>query len=64
MTKEEGQSPVVMLNSFQHLIRFFLPLADTPFIPVPAYRQAGTERGFQVRFLITKLGPSPNEFMN
>ena len=34
MTKEEGQSPVVMLNSFQHLIRFFLPLADTPFIPV------------------------------
>jgi hypothetical protein len=34
MTKEEGQSPVVMLNSFQHLIRFSLPLADTPFIPV------------------------------
>jgi predicted nucleotidyltransferase len=33
MTKEEGQSPVVM-NSFQHLIRFFLPLADTSFIPV------------------------------
>jgi len=34
MTKEEGHSPVVMLNSFQHLIRFSLPLADTPFTPV------------------------------
>lgn len=29
-------------------ISHFLPLADTPFIPVPAYRQAGTGRGFQV----------------
>jgi hypothetical protein len=63
MTKHENQSPVVMLNlglmeirldsvSFQHLISFFLPSADTPFIPVPAYRQAGTGRGFQVRLLI------------
>jgi len=33
MTKEEGQSPVVM-NSFQHLIRSSLPLADASFIPV------------------------------
>ena len=39
----------VMLNLVQHLVWFFLPLADAPFIPVPAYRQAGTGRGFQVR---------------
>ncbi|PIX22933.1 MAG: hypothetical protein COZ69_09740 [Deltaproteobacteria bacterium CG_4_8_14_3_um_filter_45_9] len=29
-----------MLNLVQHLVWFFLPLADAPFIPVPAYRQA------------------------
>jgi hypothetical protein len=34
MTKRQEPNPYVMLNSFQHLIRFFLPLADTPFIPV------------------------------
>jgi hypothetical protein len=28
---------------------FFLPSADAPFIPVPAYRQAGTGLGFQVQ---------------
>jgi len=55
MTKEEGQSPVVMnlvLNLIQYRFSiwfsFFLPSADTSFIPVPAYRQAGTGRGFQV----------------
>ncbi len=46
--KTQEENPVVMLNLFQHLIEAFLPLADTPFIPVPAYRQAGTGRGFQV----------------
>jgi hypothetical protein len=33
----------------QHLICFYLPLAEAPFIPVPAYRQAGTGRRFQAR---------------
>jgi hypothetical protein len=47
--KTQEENPVVMLNLFQHPIKAFLPLADTSFIPVPAYRQAGTGRGFQMR---------------
>jgi len=43
--------PCAELDSvlFQHLIKAFLPLADTSFIPIPAYRQAGTGQGFQMR---------------
>ena len=32
--KTQEEHPVVMLNLFQHLIKAFLPLADTSFIPV------------------------------
>jgi len=47
--KTQEENPVVMLEPcaeldsvlFQHLIKAFLPLADTSFIPIPAYRQAG-----------------------
>jgi hypothetical protein len=50
-------NPVVMLNlvlsltqyRFSIWLDFLLPLADGPFIPVPAYRQAGTGRGSQAR---------------
>ncbi|MDP2970654.1 MAG: hypothetical protein Q8P64_15825, partial [Deltaproteobacteria bacterium] len=35
---------------FQYLVGFFLLSADASFIPVPAYRQAGTGRGFQMQF--------------
>ena len=34
MTKRQEPNPYVMLNSFQHLVCFFLPSADAPFIPV------------------------------
>jgi hypothetical protein len=46
MTKRPEPNPLVMLNLFQHLVGFFLLSADASFIPVPAYRQAGTEKGF------------------
>jgi len=43
--------PCAELDSvlFQHLIKAFLPWADTSFIPIPAYRQAVTGQGFQMR---------------
>jgi hypothetical protein len=50
MTKRPEPNPLVMLNLFQHLVGFFLLSADASFIPVPAYRQAGTGRGFQMQF--------------
>jgi len=34
MTARPEPNHLVMLNLFQHLICFFLPLADAPFIPV------------------------------
>jgi hypothetical protein len=34
MTKKPEPNRHVMLNLFQHLVCFFLPSADTPFIPV------------------------------
>jgi len=34
MTKRQKPQAAVMLNLFQHLVCFFLPSADTPFIPV------------------------------
>jgi hypothetical protein len=34
MTKRQEPNPYVMLNLFQHLVCFFLPSADAPFIPV------------------------------
>jgi hypothetical protein len=34
MTKGKKPHAAVMLNLFQHLVRFFLASADTPFIPV------------------------------
>jgi hypothetical protein len=45
--KKEDPHPVVMLNLVLNSIQyrfsiwliFFLPLADTPFIPAPAYRR-------------------------
>jgi hypothetical protein len=33
MTEGQEPNPLVMLNLFQHLVKFFLPLADAPFIP-------------------------------
>ncbi|MDP2971102.1 MAG: hypothetical protein Q8P64_18125 [Deltaproteobacteria bacterium] len=50
MTKRPEPNPLVMLNLFQHLVGFFLLSADVSFITIPAYRQAGTGRGFQMRF--------------
>ena len=49
MTARPEPNYLVMLNLFQHLVCFFLPLADAPFIPGPSYRQAGTGRSFRVR---------------
>jgi len=46
MTKIPELNRHVMLNLFQHLVSFFLLSADAPFIPVLAYWQAGTGRGF------------------
>jgi len=42
----------MLLNLFQHLIKAFLPMADTSFIPVPAYRgrhRAGFLAAFQIK---------------
>jgi hypothetical protein len=49
MTEGRGPNPLVMLNLVQHLVCFFLRSVDASFIPVPAYRQAGTGQGFQMR---------------
>jgi hypothetical protein len=40
-----------------HIKSLLLPSAEALFIPVPAYRQAGTGRGFQVRLLIKWMVP-------
>jgi hypothetical protein len=52
MTKKRANLVVMLnlvLNLFQHLVCFFLPSTDTSFITVPAYRQAATGLGFQIR---------------
>jgi hypothetical protein len=48
MTKKQEPNSLVMLNLFQHLVCFFLPSADTPFIPVH-------EMGFPGAILIKRL---------
>ncbi len=50
--KTQEENPVVMLNLFQHLIKAFLPLADTSFIPVHSVSSRNDRTGFSDAFLI------------
>jgi hypothetical protein len=59
MTKRPQPNRHVMLNVFQHLVYFFVPSADAPFIRVPAYRgrhRTGFSGTISMKMIATQRG--------